>query len=108
MQGLRNVLHIVLLILCIISLVLFVINLCFLILDLQVPAHAHLARGLKYSAKNDYGRAIKAYDEALKVKDDYASAYALRSEAYRALDKNTKSDDDWNKANELRKPQKVQ
>ena len=106
MEFLRNALHIVLLILCIISLILFVINLCLFILDLQVPSHAHLVRGLKNSAKNDYERAIKAYDKALKIKDDYASAYALRSEAYRALGKDIKSDDDWDKASQLRKSKK--
>ena len=94
--------------LCIIPLILFIINLFFFIADLQVPAHAHLVRGLKYSAKGNYESAIKAYDKAIKIKNNCASAYALRSEAYRAQGKNIESDKDWGKANELRKAQKAQ
>ena len=99
----RNALHIVLLILCIIPLILFFVNLWFFIIDPQVPAHTYLVRGLKYSALGDYDNAIKAYDKAIKIKPDYASAYALRAESYRANKQNGLSDDDWVKANELRK-----
>ena len=111
MKNQHNVRNIVLLILFIIPLVLFIINLCFFIVDLQVPPHVHLVRGLKYSAKGDYDSAIKAYDEAIEIKPDYASAYALRSESYRAKDKDkdkdkdAQSNADWDKASELRKAQ---
>ena len=68
-------------------------------------ANAYLMRGLKHFAKGDHDKAIDAYTKAIKIKPDDASAYVLRAESHRANKQNGLSDDDWVKANELRKAQ---
>ena len=82
----------------IVSIIIFVFFI-FLILSLvdlreQPNANAHLMRGLQFSASGDYDKAIEAYDKAIKIKPDYAKAYALRGEAHRATgnDEHSKSD----------------
>ena len=95
-------LSIVLLVLCSLLLFLFIINLISFSLDLQVSSHTYLIRGMKYSAKGNYDKAIEAYTRAIEMKADYASAYALRAEAYRTEGKNNLSSADWTKAKEIR------
>ena len=95
-------LSIVLLVLCSLLLFLFIINLISFSLDLQVSSHTYLIRGMKYSAKGNYDKAIEAYTRAIEMKVDYASAYALRAEAYRTEGKNNLSSADWTKAKEIR------
>ena len=74
-------------------------------LQTQPDANAHLMRGLKHYANGEYDKAIDAYTKAIKIKPDDASAYVLRAESHRANKQNGLSDDDWVKANELRKAQ---
>ena len=64
------------------------------LIELYPNANAHLMRGLQFSASRDYDKAIEAYDKAIKIKPDYAKAYALRGEAHRATgdDEHSKSD----------------
>ena len=98
-------LSIVLLVLCSLLLFLFIINLISFSLDLEVSSHTYLIRGMRYSAKGNYDKAIEAYGKAIDRKPDYVSAYALRAEVHRAKNKDEESQTDWDKANELRKAQ---
>ena len=66
-------------------------------------ANAHLMRGLKHYAKGNYEDANEAYNKAIEIKPDYASAYALRAEAYRAKGDNESAKADLAIANALRK-----
>ena len=103
-----------LVVLCFSLLLLFIVNLISFGLDLQVSSHTYLIRGMKYSAKDNYDKAIEAYSKAINRMPNDASAYALRAEAYRAKykdndnqaeDAQSKAEADWDKANELRKAQ---
>ena len=71
-------------------------------LQKQPDASAYLVLGLKFSAKGDYDKAIEKYTYAIKIKPDYAKAYALRAEAYRANGDDKESNKDLGIAKALR------
>ena len=74
-------------------------------LSSQPDANAHLMRGLKYAAEGDYAGAIEEYTKAIKIKPDYAKAYALRGEAHRAKGEDDQSNKDWGMVKALREGQ---
>ena len=75
------------------------------ILQIGPDANAYLMRGLKHYAKGNYEDANEAYKKAIELNPNFAPAYALRSEAYRAKDKDAQSNADWAEANRLRTAQ---
>ena len=75
------------------------------ILQVVPDANVHLMHGLKYFNDDKYDEAIKAYTEAIDIEPNYAKAYALRGEAYRAKGDDGRSKADVIIANALYKAQ---
>ncbi len=97
-------------IIAIIALLILCLLLFLYLVDLQkepeVPeVKVHLMSGLEFSEKGDYDNAIASYTKAIEIKRDYAKAYALRGEAYRAKGEDDQSNKDWGIVNALRKAQ---
>jgi tetratricopeptide (TPR) repeat protein len=62
-------------------------------------------RGLEKRDKGDNQGAIADYDQAIKLKPDYAYAYHVRGSAHAALDKKQAAIADFQKATDLYRKQ---
>ena len=55
-------------------------------------------RGIAYADLGQYQRAIEDYNEAIRLKPDYAMAYSNRGIAYSKLGQYQRAIEDYNKA----------
>jgi tetratricopeptide (TPR) repeat protein len=57
---------------------------------------------LAYFAKGQYERAIQDYDEAIRLRPNYAKAFNNRGNAYRKLGQNERAIEDYDEAIHLK------